>query len=266
MASTRARGAQYGPRRAGSTSADGQVPQGDEQADRGVVAGPSARAPSAACCGAAGSRRRRRGSRRACCGRRRPAPPRPASPACLGPDGQLGLLAVGEVALVEQADVARGTRAGRASACRAGSRPAPSPRPRWPARGWRRSSGRRPGSGRRRRRPRPARPAAWAARHRRPAGARQPGSGLGVVRGTPPATGPGRGPGTSGTRRWPRARTRCWRPLDQRRRRRAGRPEPGQAGRGRAVVDHDDARHEAPGLEEAATVSRTGSGPCRGAR
>ena len=81
-------------------------------------------------------------------------------PRCLGPQRQLGLLAVGEVALVEQPHVARGTRAGPASACRGGSRRAPSPRRPWPGPGWRRSSGRRPASGRRRRRPTPARPGA----------------------------------------------------------------------------------------------------------
>ena len=53
----------------------------------------------------------------------------PASPTRrVGPQREVGLLAVGEVALVEQPDVARGTAAGRASACRADGRPAPTPR------------------------------------------------------------------------------------------------------------------------------------------
>ena len=51
-------------------------------------------------------------------------------PGRLGPQGQVGLLAVGEVALVEQADLLEHLAGGRASACRAGARPAPTPRSR----------------------------------------------------------------------------------------------------------------------------------------
>ena len=104
-----------------------------------------------------------------------------SQPGGAGPQPEVGLLAVGEVALVEQADLFEARGPGHAAACRADGPRAPSLRPPRRGRGCRRSRGRPPVSPRRRSRrtPSPARGRASSTSSMR---ARQPTAGQRVVR------------------------------------------------------------------------------------